>query len=187
MTPAEERAFFEQMASCRDAYRRLADCIIEVYSAITYVDIGAGVGHVVERLRECDKKADGFDGSAVACEMSSGRVRRYEFGVGGYVPTYSSVAICTETAEHVSAACTQEIVWRVASSASQRIVWSAAVPGQEWPGHVNLQPASYWLDKFSALGWEVLERPTACLRALMRERHAQHEHCADNFHVLAHI
>jgi hypothetical protein len=187
MSEHEDRAFFEQMAGCRDAYRRLADCIHETLKASFVIDLGAGLGYVAGRLRELGWRA-------YACDLYAPEdlreppeemwARSFDLRVPPAPSDPWPIVVCTETAEHIPEAYADIVVQSVAARATHGIVWSAAQPGQEWPGHVNLQPAAYWLEKFAALGWMPDEPRTTRLRQLMLERHAQHEYAAANFFIL---
>jgi len=190
MSEHEDRAFFEHMAARRDAYRRLGDCIHETLGAHVAIDLGAGLGYVPGRLRELGWEAYASDLLApedlreAPAEMwlrsPIDLATRLPFGIAWR----EDVVICTETAEHVAEEHADAVVLNVAARAVRYIVWSAAQPGQEWPGHVNLQPPAYWLEKFARHGWVPDEERTATLRRLMLERHAQHEYAVSNFYVL---
>ena len=103
------------------------------------------------------------------------------------VPPYpppANVVICTETGEHLPDAAADGLVEACVSATPRTIVWRAAPPGQEWEGHINLQPAEYWLAKFGRLRYAPNMAATGALRARMLETEAQHVHCRANFSVL---
>jgi hypothetical protein len=62
------------------------------------------------------------------------------------------VAISTEVAEHLPERFADRYVDLLTKAAPQ-IVFTAAFPGQGGADHVNEQPASYWIGKFSARGF----------------------------------
>jgi len=75
--------------------------------------------------------------------------------------------LCWEVAEHLpeSAADTlcQTLARHVAPAG--RLLFTAAPPGQRGPGHINLQPVEYWLEKLYAAGGLVCaEKPSIALR-----------------------
>lgn len=178
-----DRAFFTQMAECRDAYRRLAESIALVLPGTwSAIDFGAGTGTVAARLIELGWKVTASD---LFCPEDLGEVplARIDLTKPFELRSRFHVAISTETAEHILAEHADQVVRNVADAAADYIVWSAAQPGQEWPGHVNLQPPAYWVDKFRAHGWHVLPGETKALRDFMRAREAQHHYARDNFHV----
>ena len=180
-----DQNFFDQMRSCRDQYRRLADCIHAVLGSQNAIDIGCGIGLQTARLKELGWDIVGADHAPAAqqaCEPGVD-IQDIDLTVTGEAKRFDCV-ICTETAEHVDAKFADAVVENVSDRATTTILWSAAVPGQEWPGHVNLQPREYWLDKFAARGWRVDTPRTDELRRRMWETQAQHMHCKDNFFVL---
>lgn len=170
--------------------RKLADAIHEACEGPHYaVDIGCGEGHMFARLWELGWKGVGLEGSPEAiARIPPGRPffvlpidlrEPFEPGIAW------DVAICTEVAEHVECMHGLSVVQHVIGRARSRIVWSAAGPGQEWPGHVNLQPSGYWLELFRHLGgFTVNEERTDVLRKGMRDRRAQHHGSAGNFFIL---
>lgn len=186
-TSDHDRAFFEQMATCRAAYRRLGDCIHDTLGAQTTLDLGAGLGYVTARLTELGWRCVASDLFAPDDLREGDAWLRVDLRFPQDDPARYSCVICTETAEHVEASHADSIVSGVVHYAQDRIVWSAAQPGQEWPGHINLQPPSYWLERFQARGWRMSPRLTAKLRSLMIERDAQHRYADTNFHVLERV
>lgn len=183
-----DRAFFEQMRGCRDNYRKLADAIDQIIGAqSSCLDIGAGIGLQTARLMELGwRGVVGAEHSELARQMREPGVTMVSFDLTKVQrrPTKSACVICTETAEHIPEEYSGAIVAVVTQHATDVIVWSAAVPGQEWEGHINLQPPAYWLKKFETLGWVVDEARTWALRDRMIETRAQHWAAAGNFHVL---
>jgi len=186
MANIHDEAFFDFMRTCRDPYRRLADCMHEVVGVqATAVDIGCGIGLQTKRLQELGWGITGLDDAPAALEM-----RESSITVDAYDLTKLTVGakrdtvICTETAEHIPAEHADTIVANVAGLARNFIVWSAAAPGQEWEGHVNLQPPAYWLEKFAAHGWVPAQTKTMKLRNRMLETNAQHVLGRQNFFVL---
>jgi 2-polyprenyl-3-methyl-5-hydroxy-6-metoxy-1,4-benzoquinol methylase len=188
MENLHDQAFFEFMRTCRDPYRRLADCIHEVVGVQgTAVDIGCGIGLQTKRLQELGWGIQGLDDAPAAIEMREPGVQVDVFDLtlppGAHAGVLDTV-ICTETAEHIPAEHADVIVDNITARARKFIVWSAAAPGQEWEGHVNLQPPAYWLEKFAAHGWVPAQTKTTKLRERMFETSAQHVLGRQNFFVL---
>jgi glycosyltransferase involved in cell wall biosynthesis len=189
-----DAAFFEQMRGCRDNYRKLADCIHAVVGAQpSALDIGCGIGLQTARLNELGWSTIGGEYSPFAIDMIEPGVHVERFDLTEPIGSAADDArllrgfhcvICTETAEHISEQHSLSIVANVASRATDVIVWSAAAPGQEWEGHINLQPPEYWLTRFRIHGWVLDEARTAQLRQLMEVHQAQHWMGRHNFCVL---
>lgn len=183
-----DRAFFEQMRGCRDNYRLLADALHAIVGhQRTALDIGCGIGLQTARLREHGWRITGAEYTPVAIEMREPGVQIDPFDLTSFprgdVAKHDCV-ICTETAEHIPEKYADAIVANVAAHARQVIVWSAAAPGQEWHGHINLQRPAYWLERFAKRGWVLDEARTGALRELMVATRAQHWMGKDNFCVL---
>lgn len=183
-----DAAFFEQMRQCRDPYRRLADCFDAVVGKQeTALDIGCGIGLQTARLKELGWSAKGAEYSPFALEMMEPGVEAIPLDLTqpceAQTQTYSCV-VCTETGEHIPAEYARQVAENVAGRATDFIIWSAAAPGQEWEGHINLQYPEYWLTRFRILGWDLDEDRTAKLRYLMHKTNAQHVLGKENFCVL---
>lgn len=181
------------MRGCRENYRKLADCIHAVVGKQeSCLDIGCGIGLQTARLKELGWQAAGAEYSPFAIEMIEPGVQVFPFDLTkvDFLETNRVIGVpwacvvCTETAEHISEEYSLSIVENVARLANDVIVWSAAAPGQEWEGHINLQHPEYWLTRFRIFGWGLDETRTAQLRQLMLETEAQHFLGRQNFCVL---
>lgn len=193
-----DEAFFQQMRECREPYRRLGEAIHRIVGVQSALDIGCGVGLQTKRLQELGWDIIGAEHAPVAIEMREpgiliepldltekpGEVKMKN-GPRRLAPVASyACVICTETAEHIPEKHADVIVENIVARAMQTIVWSAAAPGQEWHGHINLQPPSYWLERFEKHGWVLDEPRTGALRDLMLATEAQHWMGRQNFCVL---
>jgi SAM-dependent methyltransferase len=176
------------MRQCREPYRRLADCFDAVVGKQeSCLDIGCGIGLQTARLKDLGWGAVGAEHSPYAIEMIEPGVTVLPFDLT--LPNHTlgepfSCVVCTETGEHIPAEHAMAVARNVASSATNFIIWSAAAPGQEWEGHINLQHPEYWLTRFRMLGWDLDDDRTAKLRYLMSKTNAQHVLGKENFCVL---
>lgn len=182
----ESIAFFEQMATIREPYHRLADAIIATCAPFDSVlDIGCGLGAVLERIieRGCTK-AVGWDAPGALPLAHGPWVFAKDLLSRRLVAADHDLVICTETAEHLEPQHGPNLVGIVTSANPRLIVWSAAEPGDEWEGHVNLRPKEYWLKLFSQRRYKVNDEKTCHLRSEMIQRKAQHDGGANKFFVL---
>lgn len=62
------------------------------------------------------------------------------------------MAICMEVGEHIEEECVDTFLDNIVQC-SGRVVLSAAPPGHEGHGHINLQPYDYWIGKMRARGY----------------------------------
>ena len=63
------------------------------------------------------------------------------------------LALCLEVGEHLPEACAAGLL-RFCCALARHVAWSAAPPGQESLGHVNMQPRDWWATRFAAQGYE---------------------------------
>jgi SAM-dependent methyltransferase len=84
------------------------------------------------------------DGAQFRFENMEGRVRE----VGSF-----DLAISMEVAEHLTEARATSFILDITES-SDVVLFSAAVPGQGGTNHINERWQSYWVEKFSALGYQ---------------------------------
>src|SRR5262249_48198784 len=78
-------------------------------------------------------------------------------------PRYD-IAISLDVAEHLPEKVADRYVGLLCGLSSI-VIFSAATPGQGGTDHVNEQPHSYWIEKFSACGYRVAAPLHACSRA----------------------
>ncbi len=195
----EDAKFFEHMRTCQGPYRILGECFHEVLSSLTpisrshgpgrpsCIDIGCGVGAQCERMGELGWSVLGVDTEEAGKHRFYGPWKFFSLDLATcteLIALPSDVMISTETAEHLPDELGQKLVHIMARNARSAIIFSAAQPGQEWEGHINLQPIEYWTRKFNAFGWALDTERTQFLRTRMVSRNAQHMHCRENFVVL---
>lgn len=119
----------------------------------TYVDLGCAIGEYVAYFRHVHNVlAVGFDGSEnCLTHMAPGaNVCIYDLRAPiewADEPRFD-VCTCLEVAEHIEPEYSDVLVGNCCAL-SDLILFTAAKPGQEGLGHVNLQPQSYWIKKFT--------------------------------------
>jgi SAM-dependent methyltransferase len=123
------------------------------------IDVGAGTGRfareatrdglptvAIERSRLGRRRARAAGGEALPFDLGRSPPAPV---TGGF-----DLAWCFEVAEHVPARHAERLVQFLAGLAPV-VVITAARPGQGGTGHVNEQPADYWVARFSACGMTV--------------------------------
>lgn len=124
------------------------------------IDVGAGEGWWTFEAQHL--------GVGVTCAMDvevGGSINPFDAERGDALPGYYPgdeglpwpLAMCLETAEHVTPAAGDHLVAELCR-VSTEIVWSAAIPGQGGDGHINEQWPAYWAERFNRHGF-VLDDP----------------------------
>lgn len=107
------------------------------------IDVGCGPGIYVKALQELDIDAIGID-----IDKSNPYLKVDIFSEEFLQFTDFDLCICLEVAEHLPESKSDELVQRLIRT-SDTILFSAAQLNQGGFGHINLQPKSYWINKFS--------------------------------------
>lgn len=158
----------------REDIRTAAESVFRLLSPKRVLDVGAGPGQFVGRLRELGVDAWGLDGSARAFDHADDAVRHYlwqeditaagsrDFGVS---PPYDLVT-CMEVAEHVPDESADALVRKLCRSCAPggAVLLTAAPIGQGGHDHINCQPLRYWIAKFGTEGFAVDEAATAAVK-----------------------
>ena len=93
--------------------------------------------------------------------------------------------LCWEVAEHLPESAADGLCQTLVRHMDPggRILFTAARPGQRGPGHVNCQPAEYWIEKFAALGVVRADTLSARLRETWKRCAPQTPWYGDNAHM----
>ena len=168
----DERFFADYSGTQVEDIRTVTDGLFEVFSPKACLDVGAGPGVLVKRLREHGVDAWGVDGSVHALNKADEDVRPYLRLEDVTDPSAlegqsCELVVCTEMAEHVPEEFADVLVEKLCGACAPdgEIVLTAAAPNQGGHDHVNEKPLYYyWVDKFRARGFEVDEDKTAKLK-----------------------
>ena len=122
------------------------------------VDIGCGVGTWLKQVHTLFQTDDiqGYDGDYVDTEyLVIPKECFCPFDLEKEIPQIRrfDLAISLEVAEHLSPQRAESFV-KDLCTLSDNILFSAATVYQGGVGHINEQRLSYWVDKFSKLGYE---------------------------------
>ncbi len=186
--PYEGQGFFEHMVSCRENYRKLGECIWKIVGPVeTVLDIGCGVGHIIQLFHEKGAFVYGIDGDEESRKYSKcpDFIKIQDLRTLTTWGIQRDLVMCTETAEHIDEKYEDNVINNVVYCAKHWVLWSAAQPGQDWPGHVNMKPRDRWRKKLERAGLVHIDDMTLQLRTLMWETKAQHCYCRENFMVFA--
>jgi len=152
-----------QRIEARDSARLVLPLVIELLQPTSVVDVGCGIGAWVGVLDELGiKDYLGIDGPWMRSErLSFDRSRFLEADVaeGIVLDRRFDLVLCLEVAEHIDADSAHQFIENL-TSLGPVVLFSAAVPHQGGCGHVNEQWPEYWVNRFDARGFEVID----CIR-----------------------
>jgi SAM-dependent methyltransferase len=134
----------------------MAQAIVDEFSLRSVIDVGCGTGALLVAFRERGCTVWGIEYAEAGlafCRTRKLDVQKFDIEhdtlASGH--TYDA-AVSFEVAEHLPAKSADRFV-SLLCSFSPTVICSAAKPGQGGTDHVNLQPISYWIDKFAKRGY----------------------------------
>ncbi|WP_298361378.1 glycosyltransferase family 2 protein [uncultured Litoreibacter sp.] len=131
---------------------RLWQALVDRFAPRTMLDVGAGQGHAAAYFGRAGLHAHGIDGLASNVDTAVFPIAQHDFVTGPYVYP-CDLTYCVEVAEHVEETYVDNLLDTLTNAPV--IVMTHAEPGQRGHHHVNLQPASYWIEKMEARGYAV--------------------------------
>ena len=139
--------------------RVIMPIILGHYNPESLVDVGCGEGvwlEVASKLKP-QLKVIGIDGPYVNRDRL--RIPRdcfyghdLEAGIPSHAPTVYDLALCIETAEHLTPSAGDKLVEWLCCSA-KTVIFSAAIPGQVGVNHLSENWPSFWIEKFFRHGY----------------------------------
>lgn len=142
----------------------VADYLIEKIGIQSVLDVGCGVGHMVELFVKRGLLAVGIDGDWTVQRPPDVQVWVHDFTqpVGVYMPEFD-LCWSVEFVEHVEEQCMKNYLDVFARC--RYLVMTHAVPNQPGHHHVNCQTAEYWKDVMNKIGFAFDEKNTEQIRS----------------------
>jgi hypothetical protein len=154
--------FFVSARRCGAAFTAvLREQYPEVQSAI---DVGAGTGGYVMRLKQAGVNAQGIEYSSFGRSLAllqGVELKPFDCAAADGVPELGchDLAFTIEVGEHLPESLADAFVDSI-TRYSCFVIFSAAQPGQGGHGHINEQPKEYWRAKFAVRGYGFQEEAT---------------------------
>lgn len=143
---------------------------VERFRPRTVLDLGCGTGRSLDFFLERGIDATGVENSSIAIRNARHPERIVQANLNQPVDLGRTFDLVWsyEVVEHIHPDFVETLVDTFARH-GDRVVLSAAHPGQGGQGHFNEQPASYWIEKFSARGYRYDAEFAAVLHAAGEE------------------
>jgi SAM-dependent methyltransferase len=133
--------------------RVMASSMIDAFKPQSIIDVGCGTGALLEAFRQMGCNVFGLEYSEAAlayCRKRALPVRKFNIAKDNLQASFD-LAVSFEVGEHLAPWSADRYV-ELLCSLSSRIVLSAAPPGYGGTDHINEQPQSYWINKFTEKG-----------------------------------
>lgn len=160
--------WFELRKRYHEPTERVAQALTELCGPFeSVVDMGTGDGWFVHAL-----------GGGVGVEINETAMQYMPDDVEGVIHDLRDpldlgrtfdVVLCIEVAEHLPHWAADILCDTCVRHTGQLLVFSAAEPGQRGHGHVNCQPASYWIWRLERRGMKLRRDMTDALRKAWRD------------------
>lgn len=151
--------FLWHLKYARDYSIQSMDWYIDEYKPNSIIDFGCGIASYLESgYKKGIKKLKGID---IGGEYAKKYTPEYLMPYIEYKDCTESIksekydcVISFETAEHIEPNGTTTFIKNISNALKigGRILFTAAPPGQEGCGHINMHPKEFWLQEFSSLG-----------------------------------
>lgn len=164
-----DKAFFEWHRPLRADYLKIGTMLMLSKDYSSVLDIGCGNGYFLEAFGS-QVLVRGIEGShhclneIRAQGVWPGKVSILDVTIPFVLFEKFSLVICTEVGEHLEERHADTLVNNISNHAFMDVFFSAATPGQGGHHHLNEQPHSYWIEKFTERGYVVNDEMTSKIR-----------------------
>jgi glycosyltransferase involved in cell wall biosynthesis/SAM-dependent methyltransferase len=137
---------------------RIAQWMKQKHPDKRILDVGCGPGIYVEEMRKVGIEAYGVDNDSRLIEgpyLIRFDITEFweEFTDGFNARACPDIVLSLEVGEHIPEEKADAYIEFLMMCEPDLIYFSAARPGQGGNGHINLQPKSYWIERFYAAGF----------------------------------
>lgn len=134
----------------------VCEAIVELLNPKSVVDLGCGVGDLVQGFLDLGIDAMGLEGTENVGSFLMIPKEKIVFADLCY-PLFLTrkfdLTLCLEVAEHIEEKYVDPFCNNIVKMTKRHIVLTAAPPGQLGHFHVNLQYPKYWIEKFLRYGF----------------------------------
>jgi len=149
-TELYDEKFYKRRTTYQKRAPLMCNGIIELFKPISVIDCGCALGDLVAEFLHQGIKSEGIEGSSsVIPFIQCPKENMYIYDLSKALPTLSkySVVTCFEVAEHIEPQFVEVFIDNLCGLANT-IVMSVCDYGSTTKVHPNVQPRSYWIEKF---------------------------------------
>lgn len=171
--------FFEwHLKHAREYSIKTMDWYIEKYHPKSVVDWGCGIGSYLESAHNHGLKILGIEISEAAKKYTpksiTDRIYYDDCTLPIVCPRDFDAVLSFETAEHIDPSGTVTFIYNITDCVGKHLLFTAAPPGQQGTGHINLHPREFWIAQLTK---KQLTRPLKYDEALTKD-------ISDNWRIL---
>jgi SAM-dependent methyltransferase len=152
----------------------MADSIVTLFAPRSAWDVGCGTGALLNALRSRGVVGQGLEyakAGLLACQARGLNVQQFDLVTDTLdSPTPADVAISLEVGAQLPASAADRYVDLLCTLGQTGIVFSSETPGGGDRVSRNEQPHAYWIEKFAARGFVLLDAETRACRVHWREQ-----------------
>ena len=154
-----DEAYYKRQSHMRSDYLTVAKWINKNIQGKVFGDVGCGEGYLIEDLyKKFGKEVWGVDGSpafeSFVDKKIKDRIHKIDLTKKNKL-NKADVAISMEVGEHLPNNKSDKYVDTIVSTQAKIIIFTAAPPGQDGTNHINLQPYSFWEEKFKQRNYKL--------------------------------
>lgn len=156
-----------ELAMCSLDHSQKLEMTLAAVGPQTVLDLGCGTGKSLDWFLAHGVDAWGVEGSALARNQAlhPELIQIADLNQPLKLTRHFDLLWCVEVVEHIHPKYI-DVLMETLTCHADRVVLTAAHPGQGGAGHFNEQPASYWVERFTAKGFSLDQELTRALKAL---------------------
>lgn len=145
--------FFEwHVKYAREYSIKTMDWYIDTFVTKSVVDFGCGIGSYLQSAFFHKLEIKGYEISNVARKYTEPYIRdfiEYRDCTEPIQTKKYDTVLSFETAEHIRPEGTEQFVNNILNAVGKHLLFTAAPPGQQGTGHINLRPREFWIEQFT--------------------------------------
>ena len=154
--------FDEDLITAGRSAKAIVPHLIELLDPSSVIDVGCGTGSWLYEFAERGVDVRGVDNASLynaQLQIPRDKVYGHDLTKPFKLDRQFDLVSCLEVAEHLPHSCSEQIVENL-TALGPVVLFSAAIPHQGGINHINEQWPEYWVERFAARGYRVVD----CIR-----------------------